>query len=263
MKNGLSRGNFDDKIKPMKMAKSEFEDFFFRRIINRKNFTYRVLIPCLDTYVAEGDRVLDAGCGEGNLSMYMAKRGAFVFGVDKYTRYVDECEKKSINLALNHKTSFLRADIVKNKIKGTFDLVACFEVLEHIKNYIMAIRNLTNLMKPNGILIISTPSKNAPLFRLGLTKKEDKRFGHLRRYTLEEMDNLLKKQGLKILETRKTEGIFRNFLFYNQLGALPLRFANRFAIVSDIFTFFDNITLRLFGESQIIVVAQKPGKGEK
>lgn len=259
----MSRGNFDGKIKSMKMAKSEFKDFFFRRIINRKNFTYRILIPCLDTYVTEGDRVLDAGCGEGNLSMYIAKRGAFVFGVDKYTRYVDECKRKSINSALNHKTSFLRADIVKNKIKGTFDLVTCFEVLEHIKNYMMAIRNLTNLMKPNGILIISTPSKNAPLFRLGLTRKKDKQVGHLRRYTLEKLVILLKEQGLRILEIRKTEGILRNFLFYNFLGALPLRFANRFWIISDIFTFFDNITLRLFGESQIIVVAQKPGKEEK
>jgi len=75
---------------------------------------------------------------------------------------------------------------------------------------------------------------------------------------MEELTGLLKDAGLKIIETRKTQGIFRNFLFYNRLGNLPLRLANRFWIVSDIFTFIDNITLKLFGESQLIVVAQKP-----
>ena len=75
---------------------------------------------------------------------------------------------------------------------------------------------------------------------------------------MEELTGLLRDAGLKIIETRKTEGIFRNFLFYNRLGRLPLRLANRFWIVSDVFTFIDNITLKLFGESQLIVVAQKP-----
>ena len=77
---------------------------------------------------------------------------------------------------------------------------------------------------------------------------------------MEELTGLLKNAGLKIIETRKTEGIFRNFLFYNRLGRLPLKFANRFWIISDIFTSIDNITLKLLGESQLIVVAQKPKK---
>jgi len=240
------------------MVKSEFKDFFFKRIINRKNFTYRVLIPFLDAYVAKNNRVLDMGCGEGNLSMYVANKGAFVFGIDKSRKSIGECMRKVINLDLSQMAKFKVLDVVSGNIKRNFDLVICFEVLEHVENYKSAVRKIFDNTKEDGIAIISTPSKNAPLYRLGLTKREDKRSGHLRRYTMEELTGLLKDAGLKIIETRKTQGIFRNFLFYNRLGNLPLRLANRFWIVSDIFTFIDNITLKLFGESQLIVVAQKP-----
>jgi len=248
------------KIKIMGAPNIKFKDFFFRRVVNKKNFTYRLLIKVLEPYLGEKSIVLDAGCGEGNLSIYMARRGARVLGIDISKRAIKICKRKSIELGLNQKLEFLNVDIIDNQIDGTFHLATCFEVLEHISNYGLAIKRLSELLKPSGILIVSTPSANAPLFKLGLTKREDTRSGHLRRYTLEELVDLLKKEGLEILETKKTEGIFRNFLFYNRLGALPLKFANRFTIVSDIFTFIDNITLKLFGESQIIVVAQKPKK---
>jgi len=106
--------------------------------------------------------------------------------------------------------------------------------------------------------VISVPSKNSPLFKLGFTKKFDERVGHLRRYNQEDLIRLLRKTGFKILEIQKTEGILRNFLFVSKFTGQIIRVANRFWIVSDIFTFIDNITLKLFGESQLIVVAQKP-----
>lgn len=247
----------------MRKYNSNFEDFFFRRIINKKNFTYRCLISCLDPYLKKEVCVFDAGCGEGNLSMYAAKRCSFVLGLDLSREYIQKCRKKSVILGLTEKTKFIVMDILNDLMNETFDLVVCFEVLEHVKNIEIAIKKLKNTLKQSAYLIISTPSRNAPLFRLGLTKREDRRSGHLRRYTMEELTGLLKNASLKIVETRKTEGIFRNFLFYNRLGLLPLKFANRFTIISDLFTFIDNITLKLFGESQIIIVAQKPGKEKK
>jgi len=256
----LSRGNFDVKIRPMKKTKTEFKDFFFKRIINKRNFTYRNLLECLDSYLEKGNRVLDAGCGEGNLSMYMARTGSFVSGIDMSTKSIGKCRRKAANLGLERMTSFRSANIEKDRINGTFNLILCFEVLEHIKDYGLVIKRFSELLKPNGTLIISTPSLNAPLYKIGLIKKKDKLLGHLRRYTEEDLVNLCKSEGLRIIETMKREGILRNFLFYNHLGILPLKLANRFWIISDVFTFFDNITLRLFGESQIIVVAQKPGK---
>ena len=229
-----------------------------KRVIDCKNFTYRLLLQTIEPQLASGRRVLDIGCGAGTLSFYLANKGLKAMGIDISTKAIKACRLTAKKLDLAGNTEFSVLDFSKKTIPGQYDLALCLELIEHLKDNKSAIRKIYDNLKDGGLVIISTPSKNAPLYKLGLTKREDKRAGHLRRYTMEELTGLLKEAGLKIVETKKTEGIFRNFLFYNRLGRLPLKFANRFSIISDIFTFIDNITLKLFGESQLIVVAQKP-----
>lgn len=67
---------------------------------------------------------------------------------------------------------------------------------------------------------------------------------------------MCRKVGFDILETRKTEGVLRNFLFLNPIAGKFVRFVRFF--VSDLITFLDNISLYIFGESQIFVVLRKP-----
>jgi len=234
-----------------------------KRVINRRNFTYRLLLQIIGSQLVSKRRVLDIGCGAGTLSLYLASKGVHATGVDISTRAIEACEITAKRLRLEKNADFKVLDFSKKSIKGKFDLVLCLELLEHLEDDKVASKKIYENLGDNGVAIISTPTKSAPLYRLGLTKREDKRSGHLRRYTMEELTGLLKDEGFRIVETRKTEGVFRNFLFYNRLGLLPLKFANRFTIISDLFTFIDNITLKLFGESQIIVVAQKPGKEKK
>jgi len=105
--------------------------------------------------------------------------------------------------------------------------------------------------------MITVPSKNAPLIKFRTIKKFDKKSGHLRRYSLNGLKYLMEKNGLKVIFSKKTEGILRNSLFVFKFGQIIIRVANRFSLISDIITFFDNISLNLFGESQIIVVAKK------
>jgi len=242
---------------------SDFKKFFFTKILGRRNFTYRVILSVLERYLKKQYVVLDAGCGEGNLSLFIANRGNNVTGVDISMESIEICKEKARKLGLKMKTRFVKGDIRKYKLDNRFDFIICIEVLEHVKDGALLLGRFSRLLNPSGIIILSTPSRNAPLFRLKLTERQDKLSGHLKRYTCEELVCLLKNKGLKILETRKAEGILRNFLFYNRMGIIPLKLANRFTFVSDLLTFLDNITLKLFGESQIIVVAQKPANKNK
>ncbi len=105
--------------------------------------------------------------------------------------------------------------------------------------------------------MITVPSKNAPLIKFGAIEEFDRRSGHLRRYTLNSLRVLLEKYNFEVIYSRKTEGILRNSLYVFKPLHPIIRIANRFGLVSDIITLLDNITLALFGESQIIIVVKK------
>ena len=110
-------------------------------------------------------------------------------------------------------------------------------------------------LKPVGLLIITTPSSNAPLYRLGLLNKFDISVGHLRRYTLPELTMLVEKNGYKVMKSGRHEGILRNYLFTNRGAGKLLKFV-RWKI-SNIISIIDRMTIPIFGESNIHIVAQK------
>ena len=112
---------------------------------------------------------------------------------------------------------------------------------------------IKQLLKKNGRLIISVPSKNAPLHKLGLLKIFDKKVGHLRRYTEKDLINLLDKTGYIKLKSKKTEGILRNILFTIKGFGFFIKFIKGFLVT--LLMFFDQVLVMLFGESQIFIIA--------
>ena len=128
-------------------------------------------------------------------------------------------------------------------------------MLEHLENDELALGKIYSLLKKNGIAILSVPSRNAPLHKLGYTRGFDKRVGHVRRYTLDQLKSKVKQAGFTMLYSQKSEGILRNFLFLNTIVGKSIRFI-RFQI-SDIVSLLDQLFLKLFGESQIIIVIRK------
>ena len=232
------------------------QTLFFKKIINPKNFTYGVILEILIKYLKK-KKTLDAGCGEGNISLFVANHNNDVTGIDESKRSIAICKEKAKQLKLDLNTQFINAKIEKCKFSQKFNLIICTEVIEHVNNDYLILNKFFNWLSNSGILFISTPSKNAPLFKAGIIKKGDKKVGHLRRYTIKYLTRILEDIGFKIVETQKTEGILRNALFFTILGRFPLRLANKFQLIGDIITFLDNISLKLFGSSQIIIVAQK------
>jgi 2-polyprenyl-3-methyl-5-hydroxy-6-metoxy-1,4-benzoquinol methylase len=155
----------------------------------------------------------------------------------------------------NTNTTSLSAILSQSLKNRKYDIVILTEVIEHIEHDSLAIKEIFKLLKSNGLLILSTPSINAPLNKLGLTKEFDKRVGHLRRYSQLDLERLLKVNNFKVEEIKKTEGIIRNFLFVNPLAGKLIRVVNRFG--SDFVTYLDNISIKLFGESNYIIIAKR------
>ncbi len=105
---------------------------------------------------ADVKSVLDLGCGRGGMALEISKirPKAKVIGVDGDMEYVKLAEKmyKSDNLTFIH----AKIDEKLNFKENSFDLVIFIDVIEHLLNPAFVLKEIHNLLKPDGILIVST-----------------------------------------------------------------------------------------------------------
>ena len=102
--------------------------------------------------------ILDLGCGGGLVSESLARLGANVTGIDFVNNNIKVAKEHARfgNLNIN----YLNLDIENLKIKKKFDVIIIFEVLEHLNNWETFIYNISQILKKNGILILSTINRN-------------------------------------------------------------------------------------------------------
>ncbi|MEK7091307.1 MAG: class I SAM-dependent methyltransferase [Patescibacteria group bacterium] len=229
-----------------------------KRIISEDNFTYIIIIKALKKIIKKRNKlsVLDYGCGVGTLGLYLANQGNKVIGLDISPLAVKTANENSKLMSLNKLAKFYTIGSEKKIISSKkFDLIICTEVLEHIKEDLNLLHSLNKKLKRNGKALITVPSKNSPLFKLGLARSFDKKVGHIRRYNIETISNLVISSGLEISEINKTEGIIRNSLFlFHPLGILIKLIKGP---ITKIVSFIDDITIPILGESDILIIARK------
>lgn len=226
-----------------------------KRVINNKNFTYRLIVDLFDKYI-EGGRIIDVGSGVGTIDFYLASKGFSVLGIDISKKAVEMSRYNAKTLGLSEKLSFKAADFPKGIKQRLFDYSICNSLLEHVEDDSRLLFNIHQLLKTKGIAFFSVPSYSSPLYRAGLLKNHENKQGHLRRYSKEKLIKLLENSGFKILELRKEEGILREALFVYTVGHFVIRIANILPIISDVITWLDNL-VKIFGEAQFNVVAIK------
>jgi 2-polyprenyl-3-methyl-5-hydroxy-6-metoxy-1,4-benzoquinol methylase len=115
----------------------------------------RALAPWLR--VVPGMRVLDVGCGIGRWSRLLAARGANVTGVDLSPTMIAEAERRAQASGLAGRCRFLVQDSAALEIGGTFDLIVCVTVLQHMLD-VGQMRSALNRMAlhlaPQGRLVL-------------------------------------------------------------------------------------------------------------
>jgi glycosyltransferase involved in cell wall biosynthesis/2-polyprenyl-3-methyl-5-hydroxy-6-metoxy-1,4-benzoquinol methylase len=122
---------------------------------------FEVWTTLFEQYLNPEMKVLDAGCGSGIFSIYLALKKCIVLGIDGSEKMIELCKKYS--QAKNLEISFQRAILPFENI-GNFekqDAILCSSVLEYITDYEIVIQQFKELLNPRGILIISMPNKDS------------------------------------------------------------------------------------------------------
>lgn len=100
----------------------------------------------------KGKRVLEIGCATGDLLMQIKKRGAIIKGLEISDFAADVARRRGLAVI----TGTIEAFAPENE--GTFDIVLAFEVIEHVLSPTRFIASVSRVLKPGGLLVLSTPN---------------------------------------------------------------------------------------------------------
>ena len=103
-------------------------------------------------------KILDIGCGGGLLCEPLNRLGATVTGIDPSNDNIEVAKLHSKEMNLNIK--YMRCSPENLNFKSEFDVILNMEVVEHVSNINLFIKNCSKLVKKNGIMFVATINKN-------------------------------------------------------------------------------------------------------
>jgi 2-polyprenyl-6-hydroxyphenyl methylase / 3-demethylubiquinone-9 3-methyltransferase len=119
-----------------------------------------------------GKRVLDVGCGGGILSESMAKLGAKVKGIDLSTEALGVADLHSLESGVTVDYEAIAAEALAEREPGSFDVVTCMEMLEHVPAPTSVVAACATLVKPGGWVFFSTLNRNLKAYALAVVGAE-------------------------------------------------------------------------------------------
>lgn len=140
-------------------------------------------------------RVLDLGCGPGNLLDLLTTHGD-IYGSDFSADALRFCAERGYR-------RLFRADFHRLPLaSASFDLVTCIDVLEHLEDDRRAVAELARILRPAGLLVVSVPAFMA------LWGDHDRLYGHHRRYRTREVRERFEAAGLRVRKLSYFEPLF-------------------------------------------------------
>ncbi len=142
---------------------------------------------------------------------------------------VVDLDKSGLTSANKRGLKTLYASTLKLPLENnSVDAVFCLDLIEHVKEDYIVIKEISRVLKQNGKVILTTPSQNGVSFpflskeRIDIINKE---WGHARKgYSLKDINELFKDAGLIVEKTNKYFNLFTRFIYrFSILSNIPLR----------------------------------------
>jgi len=120
----------------------------------------------------KGARVLDVGCGGGILSEALARAGASVMGIDLAPRVLDVARLHLRESGQHVDYREVSVEALAADTPAAFDAVTCMEMLEHVPDPGSVISACARLLKPGGMLFVSTLNRTPAAFAVAIVGAE-------------------------------------------------------------------------------------------
>ncbi|WP_302174429.1 bifunctional 2-polyprenyl-6-hydroxyphenol methylase/3-demethylubiquinol 3-O-methyltransferase UbiG [uncultured Hydrogenophaga sp.] len=120
-----------------------------------------------------GKRVLDVGCGGGILADAMARKGADVLGIDLSVKALRVAQLHALE-ASTPRVQYreVSTEDLAAEQPGSFDVVTCMEMLEHVPDPASIVQACSTLVKPGGWVFFSTLNRNPKSFLFAIVGAE-------------------------------------------------------------------------------------------
>jgi SAM-dependent methyltransferase len=166
----------------------------------------------------EGRRFLEVGCGAGDISQKLLKRGYTGVGIDFSASAIQQAATKLQPFITEGKYRLVEGDLFeKPDIKDDFDIVIGLLIMEHIQDALGFLKLLKSHARPGAHVVLSVPG------RKDKWSLEDETTGHLRRYNSDELIEVVTRAGLVNPEVWSIAVPVSNILFF--LSKIAVRFS--------------------------------------
>ena len=113
----------------------------------------------LEIYLKAKGRVLDVGCGNGNLLYHLKDEGCAVYGVEPNKKSAKICKERGLNVVCG---GIQEANFLDNY----FDTIVMSQVIEHVPSPTETLKEVHRILKSNGVVLIYCPNAESYLSKV-------------------------------------------------------------------------------------------------
>lgn len=166
----------------------------------------KIRLEKIVTLAGTNNRVLDIGCYDGTLGEMLIKNNNEVYGVEINKEVAEIAKRKGLKVKIQDIGSrFVFED-------NFFDVIVAAEIIEHILDTDFFIDGIKRVLKPNGVLVLSTPNvasfgrslflllRKNPYFEASFGYPPEAHAGHIRFFTKGLLLDYLEYKGFEIIK---------------------------------------------------------------
>lgn len=127
--------------------------------------------PARELQCLKGLSILDVGCGGGLVAEPLSRLGAAVTGIDPTPESIAVARRhaKAQGLAIDYRAATAEDLLAAHE---RFDAVVCLEVIEHVPDVAVFLKTLSHLVRPGGVLVLSTLNRTWKAYALAVIAAE-------------------------------------------------------------------------------------------